>query len=167
MGLPCEDTITLTVDWLNGASQHRGVAVYTASWIAPKSDVHSQQRFFYMGHAGEVTVDQAHRGYSVATDMLGYASPNPLFMSQIPDTRGYFAGQNGYGYRSIESFVAAAEAIKNHRASLGDFRCQLAMAEDTLVTTAILEAGRRSLDAGGKAIEIDYDASDTPVFRGR
>jgi hypothetical protein len=28
---------------------------YTASWAAPKSDVHSQQRFFYMGHAGELT----------------------------------------------------------------------------------------------------------------
>lgn len=26
-----------------------GTAVYTASWVAPKSDVHSQQRFFYMG----------------------------------------------------------------------------------------------------------------------
>ena len=26
-----------------------GTAVYTSSWIAPKSDVHSQQRFFYMG----------------------------------------------------------------------------------------------------------------------
>jgi hypothetical protein len=26
-----------------------GSAVYTSSWVAPKSDVHSQQRFFYMG----------------------------------------------------------------------------------------------------------------------
>ena len=34
------------------------VAVYTSSWIAPKSDVHSQQRFFYQAHKGEVTVDQ-------------------------------------------------------------------------------------------------------------
>ncbi len=57
-----------------------GTAVYTASWIAPKSDVHSQQRFFYMGHGGEVLVDQAHRGYSVAMDGTGYASANPLFM---------------------------------------------------------------------------------------
>ena len=49
-------------------------------YTAPRSDVHSQQRFFYMGHAGEVTVDQAHRGYSVSSDAAGYKSVNPLFM---------------------------------------------------------------------------------------
>ena len=53
----CEDTITLTVQWENiKQDEHKqvtcsglGTAVYTSSWIAPKSDVHSQQRFFYMG----------------------------------------------------------------------------------------------------------------------
>ncbi len=72
LGVPCEDTITLTVQWenldqtgdflifnlkmyfhflLGQGSIHlgQGTAVYTSSWIAPKSDVHSQQRFFYMG----------------------------------------------------------------------------------------------------------------------
>lgn len=47
----CEDSITLTVQWeniINGIKSY-GVAVYTSSWIAPKSDVHSQQRFFYAG----------------------------------------------------------------------------------------------------------------------
>ena len=38
-----------------------GHATYTSSWVAAKGDVHSQQRWFYMGHGGEVTVDQAHR----------------------------------------------------------------------------------------------------------
>jgi hypothetical protein len=47
---------------------HAGIASYTASWIAPKSDVHSQQRFFCMCHGGEVAVDQAHRGYTVSSD---------------------------------------------------------------------------------------------------
>ena len=52
-----EDTITLTVQWENMStdvegtrpSGSLGTAVYTSSWIAPPSDVHSQQRFFYMG----------------------------------------------------------------------------------------------------------------------
>jgi D-galacturonate reductase len=52
-GLDTEDTITLTVQWENLSSSHTptslGTAVYTSSWIAPPSDVHSQQRFFYMG----------------------------------------------------------------------------------------------------------------------
>lgn len=53
--IDCEDTITLMVQWqnLDGKVESNvtsfGTAVYTSSWIAPKSDVHSQQRFFYMG----------------------------------------------------------------------------------------------------------------------
>jgi len=64
IGVDCEDTITLQVQWRNRASHNAGSAIYTASWAAAKADVHSQQRFFYLGHKGEVTVDQAHRGSS-------------------------------------------------------------------------------------------------------
>lgn len=46
-----EDTITLLVDWQSAKSpQHRGTAVYTASWTAPlKAGVHSAQHWYYMG----------------------------------------------------------------------------------------------------------------------
>ena len=126
--------------------------MHTASWIAPASDVHSQQRFFYMGHAGEITVDQAHRGYSVATDESGYASPNPLFMKYTPDSEGFFAGQTGYGYRSIEAFVDAVDAIRHGAAAPDDFAGRLATVAGTVATTAIIEAGRRSLDEGGTLV---------------
>ena len=63
------------------------------SIIAPKGDVHSQQRFHYMSHSGDISVDQAHRGYTIATDKDGFASVNPLYMSYEPDTHGNFAGQ--------------------------------------------------------------------------
>jgi D-galacturonate reductase len=156
-GIDTEDTITLTVEWENTASGNRATAVYTSSWIAPKSDVHSQQRFFYLGHSGEVQVDQAHRGYSVATDSAGYAAANPLFMKYTPDADGRFAGQTGYGYRSIEAFVDAALAIRSGQATAGSFAGKLATAEATVPVTAILEAGRRSLDEGGRVYEIEYD----------
>jgi len=155
-GLPTEDTITLTVDWRNLQSGNRGTAVYTASWIAPTADVHSQQRFFYMGHAGEVTVDQAHRGYTLATDAQGYKSANPLFMKYEPGADGRFAGQSGYGYRSIADFIEAARAIREGRAEPEDFEGKLATVADTAVATAVLEAGRRSLDQDGAAVTIDY-----------
>ena len=154
MNIPTEDTITLTVDWEN-TSGGRGTGVYTASWVAPKSDVHSQQRFFYMGAKGEVTVDQAHRGYSVATDADGYKSANPLFMKYEPDAQGRFAGRSGYGYRSIEDFVLAAGAVNAGEARLEDYRDRLATVQDTVWVTAILEAGRKSLDAGGAVVSIE------------
>lgn len=159
LGLPCEDSITLSVEWVNLPSRARGVATYTASWSAPKGDVHSQQRFFAMAHGGEVTVDQAHRGYSVATDAAGYASPNPLFMRYTPDSEGRFAGQLGYGYRSIEAFVRAATACRDGETP-ESFDASLATAAVTVQTTAILEAGRRSLDSR-KTVRIEYDSEDS------
>jgi D-galacturonate reductase len=65
-----EDTTSLAVQWENlgsgegGKGQGKGEkgslghALYTSSWIAPKGEVHSQQRWFYMGQKGEVNVDQ-------------------------------------------------------------------------------------------------------------
>jgi D-galacturonate reductase len=158
-GVDTEDTITLTVTWENVDSGNLATAVYTSSWIAPPSDVHSQQRFFYLGHDGEVQIDQAHRGYTVATDTGGLASVNPLFMKYAPDDGGYFAGQDGYGYRSIEDFVNAALAIRAGEASADDFRGKLATCAETTLVTAILEAGRRSLDDGGRVYEIVYDGT--------
>jgi D-galacturonate reductase len=155
-GIDAEDTITLGVQWENIESGSLASAFYTASWIAPKSDVHSQQRFFYLGQKGEVQIDQAHRGYSLATDEAGFCSPNPLFMKYTPDAQGYFSGQSGYGYRSIEAFVDAVEQIRSGLATPIDFRGGLATVDDTVLVTAILEAGRRSLDSGGLPHQIEY-----------
>ena len=78
-------------------------------------------------------------------------------MKYEPDADGRFAGQSGYGYRSIADFVEAARAIREGRRVAQDFNGKLATVADTVVTTAVLEAGRRSLDADGAAIAIRYD----------
>eukprot|EP00971_Amphidinium_carterae_P190927 3789144-Amphidinium_carterae.1 len=36
----------------------------------------------------EVTVDQAHRGYSIAEDGVGYGCLNPLYIRNKPDSQG-------------------------------------------------------------------------------
>jgi D-galacturonate reductase len=157
IGIDTEDTITLTVDWENTESGNRATAIYTSSWIAPKSDVHSQQRFFYMGHKGEVTIDQAHRGYTIANDDAGFASVNPLFMKYTPDALGNFAGQNSYGYRSIADFIRAVADVQLGNSLVPQYHGRLATARDTVLVTAILEAGRRSLDSQGARILLRYD----------
>ncbi|MHC4995894.1 MAG: Gfo/Idh/MocA family protein [Planctomycetota bacterium] len=162
-GVDTEDTITLTVNWQNLVSGNLATAVYTASWIAPTSDAHSQQRFFYAGHDGEVSVDQAHRGYGVATDTGGFVSPNPLFMKYEPDGAGRFAGRGAYGYRSIEAFIEAVVKVRQDGITSDEAGGGLALASDTITTTAILEAGRRSLDAGGANVRIEYDTAGSVV----
>jgi D-galacturonate reductase len=152
LGFPTEDSITLLVDWENLESGNRATAVYTSAWIAAKGEVHSQQRFFALHHDGEVRIDQAHRGYEFTSDEGGYASPNPLFMRYTPDARGKFAGQSSYGYASVAAFLEAVASIKAGQSAPEDWQSSLATIEKTRVTTAILEAGRRSLDEGQRII---------------
>lgn len=152
---PCEDTITLTVTWEN-LKGGTGTALYTSSWVASKSDVHSQQRFFCQMEKAEVTVDQAHRGYTVAEDEGGFGSHNPLFIRNKADSKGRFCGQNCYGYISFQRFIEAASEIRRGSAKPADFDDDLPTGASTLPATAILEAGRRSLDEK-RLITIVYD----------
>lgn len=143
-GIETEDSITLMVDWEHLDSKNRATAVYTSAWSAPKAEVHSQQRFTCLSHRGEVRVDQAHRGYEIATDDTGYVTPNPLFMRYQPDGSGNFAGQGAYGYASIATFL---EAVCGGSPAL-------ATIQSTRDVTVILEAGRQSLDQNGARISL-------------
>ena len=149
-----------------GFTGSSGHATFTSSWVAPKADVHSQQRWFYMGHGGEISVDQAHRGYTVSTDASGFASINPLFWKPSRDAlTNEFTGQSCYGYKSFESFVDAATACNRKEAKPADFDGNLPTLETTAGATAILEAGRRSLDSGGRPFELVYadDCAEAPA----
>lgn len=76
-------------------------------------------------------------------------------MKYSPDEEGNFNGQTGYGYISFEKFVDAVTALKDNRVSLDDLdRRSLPTLRNTLTTTAILEAGRISLDEN-RSVDID------------
>ena len=62
-------------------------------------------------------------------------------------------------YRSIEDFVEAATAIRAGEATVRSFEGKLATVKETSLVTAVLEAGRRSLDEGGRVYQIAYDES--------
>lgn len=144
-----EDTITLLVDWESTSSpKHRGTAVYTASWTAPlKAGIHTAQHWYYMGAKGEIAVDQAHRGYDVVYDDTGKASFNPFYMKYSPSETGHFDGQRGYGYVSIEKFIDAARDVNAGKIQAAEFdKHGLPTIANTVLTTAILNAGRISLD---------------------
>ncbi|KAJ9654932.1 hypothetical protein H2198_006114 [Neophaeococcomyces mojaviensis] len=163
-----EDTITVLVDWVHTSpdKQHlKATGIYTASWTAPQNaGVHSQQRFHYIASKGEINVDQAKRGYHVLGDNYpdstaeADAGPkwyNPFYMRYAPDEEGNFAGQAGYGYVSFEKFINAVTQINAKQITVEDVdKRGLPTLGNTVLTTAILEAGRRSLDEGGRCVEI-------------
>lgn len=95
----------------------------------------------------------------MASDSDGYKSVNPLFMKYTP-TGGRFSGQLGYGYRSFEVFIEAVAAINARRATPKDYDEILATISTTFRTTAILEAGRRSLDLKRPVVIMYEDRND-------
>jgi len=182
-----EDTITITVQYAHGEGAWApttavgaagplpsdadgfGVGVFTSSWIAPRSCVHSQQRFHFLGTRGEIAIDQARRGYEAAVDAAadpsaapgpaGLQSLNPLFMRLTPSACGRFVGQSGYGYRSFEHFVEAARGLPSLALA------PLARVADAAVlyTTAVLEAARDSLDQGNRKVTLVFDQQRRPI----
>ncbi|KAH0590531.1 hypothetical protein H2248_000677 [Termitomyces sp. 'cryptogamus'] len=154
-----EDTITLLVDWQSIKSpKHRGTAVYTASWTAPlQAGVHSAQHWYYMGEKGDISVDQAHRGYDVTVDDTGKVWYNPFYMKYSPSESGHFDGQRGYGYISIEKFIDAARSVNTNITRPDEYDTHgLPTIANTVLTTAILNAGRISLDEK-RAVGIKKD----------
>ncbi|PFH56295.1 hypothetical protein XA68_16766 [Ophiocordyceps unilateralis] len=161
-----EDVITLSVTWERSEEKQeekRAVGVFTASWTAPeRAGVHTSQHFHYLASGGEIRVDQSRRGYDVADD-AGAAQttwPNPFYMRYAPGDDGHFAGQTGYGYLSLERFVDCCRAVNAALVSPDelDQRLELPTLANTVATTAVLEAGRRSLDERREvAICIDGD----------
>jgi D-galacturonate reductase len=158
-----EDTITLLVNWrsIDQENPQEGTAVYTASWTAPKkSEVHSQQHFHYLGAKGEVRVDQGHRGYSYTTDEDGYANVNPFYMKYTPSEDGHFDGQRGYGYVSLEKFIDNCQKLNSKSVTVEDLdKRGLPTIKNTELVTAILEAGRRSLDEQ-RSIELKKSSNN-------
>ena len=108
-----------------------------------------------MASNGEIRIDQAKRGYEIASDQAGQTQwINPFYMRYAPDENNNFSGQTGYGYRSIEIFVDAVSSLNDGRDTLDSLdRKGLPTLGNTVATTAILEAGRRSLDES-RRVEI-------------
>lgn len=77
-----------------------------------------------------------------------------FYMKYAPDEEGNFAGQIGYGYISFEKFVDAVNQLNEGKVTLEQLDSRpLPTLKNTIATTAILEAGRRSLDEN-RPIEI-------------
>lgn len=68
-------------------------------------------------------------------------------MKYSPSESGHFDGQRGYGYVSIEKFIDASRSVNAGLTKAGDYDAHgLPTIANTVLTTAILHAGRISLD---------------------
>lgn len=90
-------------------------------------------------------------GEPVCSFFLDHLHPanevNSFYMRYAPDEEGNFGGQTGYGYISFEKFIDAITALNEGRVTLDGLDARpLPTLKNTVATTAILHAGRVSLD---------------------
>ena len=77
-------------------------------------------------------------------------------MKYSPSESGHFDGQRGYGYISIEKFIDAARSVNAGTSKPSDYdKHELPTIANTVLTTAILNAGRISLDEK-RPVDIRY-----------
>ena len=85
-------------------------------------------------------------------------------MKYTPSETGHFDGQGGYGYISIEKFVEAARSVNGGKSQPADYDRQgLPTIANTVLTTAILHAGRISLDEK-RAVGIKYSEGKWSLY---
>ena len=85
-------------------------------------------------------------------------------MRYAPDEEGNFNGQSGYGYVSFEKFIDAVARVNDGKVTLEELdKRGLPTLGNTVMTTAILEAGRRSLDDGGRGVKIVGKGDDVKL----
>ncbi|KXN89867.1 hypothetical protein AN958_04871 [Leucoagaricus sp. SymC.cos] len=110
-------------------------------WTAPlKAGIHTGQHWYYMA-------EKASPGYDVTVDDTGKAWYNPFYMKYSPSETGHFDGQRGYGYVSIEKFIDAVRSVNAGEIAAPEFdKHGFPTIRNTVLTTAILNAGRISLD---------------------
>jgi len=82
-----------------------------------------------------------------------------LFWKPTPSD-GKFSGQRTYGYLSFEAFVDAVNEVNSGKKKVADFDGVIPTIGTIVGTTAIMEAGRLSLDRGGVPFDLVYNSDD-------
>lgn len=108
------------------------------------------------GNGGMIRHSDQYRGLEYV-DANGYSEPSPDYFRYVE--RGHGLEPVGYGYRSIEQIVAAAQRVENDPTHLSavDSAGIIATPANSRFNELTVEAGRLSLFNEGREAVIDYD----------
>ena len=154
-GIDAYDAVHGTIEW-KGLNGKTFLSYIFTNWIDPEStSAMSDQRIRVIGTKGRYESDQKRRGIIVVTDEAGVEEPNPDFCSTYPDASGNISYQ-GYGIESIHTFLRDVLDLNRKHVTVGQLESGRPSFRDSLPSTAVVEAVNRSLDEGGKWIEVSY-----------
>jgi predicted dehydrogenase len=145
LGIDTYDSVHVILEWEQGF-----VSQFAVGWIDPeRSSAISDQRYLLVGSDGRIECDQKNRGLRVVGPE-GVEDINPYF-SEYLARPGEPLEFTGYGYQSILRFLLDIES----RADPSSLEGKRPTFRSAMVSTAVLQAVRESLETGSAWKEVD------------
>lgn len=141
------DSIQCLIEWEmpNGV---RFTETLLTSWVDPESSsAKSDQKIKFIGTKGRYEADQKERGIRINTDDIGVQHINPDFCMAYGTENGAISWR-GYGIESVTTFLNDVVALEEHKKSLSELQIQRPSFQESLISTAVVEAAHLSLDNG-------------------
>tara|TARA_Y100001935_G_C17290398_1_gene502965 strand:- start:832 stop:2019 length:1188 start_codon:yes stop_codon:yes gene_type:complete len=141
------DSIQSIIEWKmqNGT---KFTQTLLTSWVDPESSsAASDQKIKFIGTEGRFEADQKERGIRINTKQEGLQHINPDFSMPYGINDGN-VHWNGYGIESIKTFLKDVLFIENNKISLKEIKNRRPSFEDSLISTAVVEAAHKSLENG-------------------
>lgn len=156
-GINTYDSIQVLIEWSEGFTSSLLV-----NWIDPNcNSALSQQLIKVVGTKGRIESNQTERGFRLTTDEKGERQINPYFCQPFLDFEDNHISYSGYGIDSIFQFLKDVLDISTGQKSPADLNGKRPTFREALVSTAVLEAARISLEK--KNMWIYFDDRLRPV----
>jgi predicted dehydrogenase len=144
--IPGADAIQGLIEWEDQSTRQRFVSTIVTNWIDPNStSAVSDQKITVVGTRGRYQADQKDRGVQLVTEEhQGVEEVNPYF-SQFYRGGDSAPGFHGYGPRCITQFLMDVRDITQGQRQVKDLLATRPSFQQSLVSTAVIEAVNRSL----------------------
>jgi predicted dehydrogenase len=146
------------VKWSNGALLNVQNALGYPDQ-GPGSNTQGMTLWTSLGdRGGFLNHTDSHRGLEYCYVDGGYSEPSPDYMQYVPNHLGPGERVVGYGYRSIEALVEAAQSVEADATQLDVIESQgiVATASNSSYNELVTEAARLSLENEGREVLIQY-----------
>ena len=149
------DSIQAVIEW-EKPNKGKFISTHLCNWIDPNnSSAMSDQQLLFVGTKGRIQADQKNRGLEFVSDDDNISVINPYFnLSKISpiDNKLNFSG---YGITSIHTFLNDVLNLKSKKINLKDLNISRPSFQNSLISTAVSECVKKSLDKKSKKIKIN------------
>jgi len=154
LGIDTWDAMQVVIEWDRGDGG-TFVSTHVTNWIDPdESSAMSDQKINVVGSKGRYQADQKHRGIQVQVDGGGVEDLNPYFIASWSDDVTGHRRYKGYGIKSVHQFITDVSAVRDGRISVGGLETSRPSFAAGLISTAVVEAARKSLENGSVPEEM-------------